>query len=137
MRWNTREAEQARPFVTAAQATFPALVDETGATAVAFGFKAVPNGVLVDEDGVVRYAKYGGFSVERAADRAAVERFASGEALDPGASPTATAPYALDAATQDLVATKLRLGRLLDSQGQRDEAVTEWRGRCATTRRTW
>jgi hypothetical protein len=37
-------AERARPFVAAAQATFPTLVDETGAASVAFGFKVVPNG---------------------------------------------------------------------------------------------
>ncbi|GAC1429738.1 MAG: hypothetical protein NVSMB65_03200 [Chloroflexota bacterium] len=119
-------AEQARPFVAAAHATFPTLVDEAGATAAAFGFKAVPNGVLVDEDGVVRYAKYGGFSVERADDRAAVERFASGG--DAGASPPGALPYDLGGAEQDAVATKLRLGRLLDSLGRRDEAVAEWRG---------
>lgn len=118
-------AEQARPFVAAAHATFPVLVDETGATAAAFGFKVVPNGVLVDADGVVRYANYGDFSVEQAADRAVVERFASGE--DPGESPEATMPYDLDAAERGLVATKLRLGRLLDSLGQRVEAVAEWR----------
>jgi hypothetical protein len=116
-------AERARPFIAAA--TFPALVDETGATAVAFGFKVVPNGVLVDADGVVRYTKYGGFSVEQAADRAVVERFASGE--EPGESPAATTPYDLGAAERDLVGTKLRLGRLLDSLGQRAEAVAEWR----------
>ena len=119
-------AEQARPFVAAAHATFPVLVDETGATAVAFGFKVVPNGVLVDADGFVRYANYGAFSVEQAADRGVVARFASGE--DPGESPDATMPYDLDVAARDLVATKLRLGRLLDSLGRRDEAVVEWRG---------
>jgi len=119
-------AEQARPFVEVAGATFPTLVDDTGATATAFGFKAVPNGVLIDADGVVRYAKYGGFSVEHAEDRAAVERFAAGE--NASESPAAMTPYTLDATTQDLVATRLRLGRLLDSLGRREEAVVEWRG---------
>jgi len=85
----------------------------------------VPNGVLVDADGVVRYAKYGGFSVEWAEDRAAVERFAGGD--DPGTSPAATTPYTLDATTRELVATTLRLGRLLDEVGRRDEAVAAWR----------
>lgn len=118
-------AERARPFVASAGATFPTLVDETGATAVAFDFKAVPNGVLIDADGVVRYAKYGGFSVERAEDRAVVDRFAVGE--DPGASPAAMTPYTLDATTRELVATTLRLGRLLDEGGRRDEAVAQWR----------
>ena len=119
-------AEQARPFVTAAHATFPTLVDEAGATATAFGFKAVPNGVLVDADGVVRYAKYGGFSIEHAEDRAAVARFAAGE--DTIVSPADATPYALGATEREVVATRLRLGRLLDSLGRREEAVAEWQG---------
>jgi hypothetical protein len=118
-------AAKAVPFVQAAGAAFPTLVDEAGATAVAFGFKAVPNGVLVDADGIVRYAKYGGFSVEKTEDLAAVERFARGE--DPGASPDDKIPYQLGALERDLVGTKLRLGHLLASQGQLEEAVAEWR----------
>jgi hypothetical protein len=118
-------AANAVPFVQAAGATFPTLADETGVTAVAFGFKAVPNGVLVDADGIVRYARYGGFSVEKTEDLAAVERFARGE--DPGASPDDKTPYQLGALERDLVGTKLRLGRLLASQGHLEEAVAEWR----------
>jgi len=119
-------AEQARPFVEVAGATFATLVDDTGATATAFGFKAVPNGVLIDADGVVRYAKYGGFSVEHAEDRAAVERFAAGE--DTIVSPVDVTPYALGPTEREVVATRLRLGRLLDSLGRREEAVAEWQG---------
>jgi tetratricopeptide (TPR) repeat protein len=85
----------------------------------------VPNGVLVDEDGVIRFAKYGGFSIDRVEDVAAVERFVAG--LDPGPSPAVSSPYQLDINTRELVATKLRLGRLLDSLGRRDEAIAEWR----------
>ncbi len=119
-------AAEARPFVEAARATFATLVDETGATALAFGFKVVPNGVLVGADGVVRYAKYGGFSIDNVEDVAAVRRFARGE--EPGVSPVETAPYQLSAPELDLVATKLRLGRLLAEHGRREEAVREWRG---------
>jgi len=118
-------AEQARPFVAAANATYPTLVDETGATAVAFGFKAVPNGVLIDADGVVRYAKYGGFSVEQAEDRAIVEQFAAGATTS--ARPETLPPYELGGTERELVATTLRLGRLLDEVGRREEAVTAWR----------
>lgn len=118
-------AAQARPYIQAAHATFPTLVDETGSTAVAFGFKVVPNGLLVDETGVVRYARYGGFSVKNVDDLAAVERFASGE--DPGASPSNKTPYQLGALESDVVETKLRLGRLLATQGRLEDAVAEWR----------
>jgi len=117
-------AERARPYVAAANTTFPTLIDEEGVTSGAFGFKAVPNGVLVDPEGVIRYAKYGGFSVDKSEDVAAVERFLKGEEIGP--SPEGRVPYQLEALERDLVATKLRLGRLLDSTGRRDEAVAEW-----------
>ncbi len=100
------------------------LVDERGLTSTRLGFKAVPNGVLVDEDGTIRWTKYGGFSVDNGDDVAAVERFLRGE--NPGPSPASSAPYVLGALERELVATKLRLGRLLDSLGRRAEALAEW-----------
>jgi hypothetical protein len=118
-------ADAARRYVDAAGVTFPVLIDAHGATSGAFGFKVVPNGVLVDPEGIVRYLKIGGFSIERAADVAAVERFARGE--DPGPSPEAATRYALDPIVQELVETRLRLGHALFSLGQRDAAVAEWR----------
>ncbi len=118
-------AEAARPFVAAAEAKFPTVVDEQGVLAGLFDFKAVPNGVLVDEEGVVRWAKFGGFSVDKPEDVSAVERFLTGE--DPGPSPAGGALYVLGPMERDLVATKLRLGRLLDEGGRRDEAVAAWR----------
>lgn len=101
------------------------MVDECGATSILFGFKAVPNGVLVDEKNTIRYAKFGGFSIDNADDLAAVERFLTEG--DPGADPASREPYRLGPMERDLVETKLRLGRLLDSLGRRHEAVSEWR----------
>ena len=87
-------------------------------------FRAVPNGVLVDEEGVIRYAKYGGFSIDRPDDVAAVERFLAGG--DPGESPDNAGPYQLDATERELVHTQLRLGRLLDETGRTAEAIDVW-----------
>ena len=101
------------------------MVDERGITSVQFGFRVVPNGLLVDEDGVIRWAKYGGFSVDRAEDLAVVERFARGE--EPGPAPEIVTPYALGPVERELIETRLRLGRLLDQLGHREEAVEEWR----------
>jgi hypothetical protein len=118
--------EQPRPFVEAAGATFPVLVDSTGLTSAALGFKVVPNGILVDEEGIVRYRKDGSFSNANPDDRAALERFARGE--DPGASPDGGAqPYQLGALEQELVQTKMELGRLLEAAGRRAEAIARWR----------
>ena len=118
-------AAAARPFVAAAGAEFPTLVDERGITGEQFGFKVVPNGILVDEAGTVCFAKFGGFSIDNPDDVATVERFLAG--AEPGASPAATVPYELGPAARQQVAAKLRLGRRLDEAGQRPAAVAAWR----------
>ncbi len=93
-------------------------------TSSAFGFKAVPNGILIDPEGIIRYTKYGGFSVDKHEDVATVERFLKGEAISSG--PQAVEAYVLSPAERELVETKLKLGGLLYSTGKREEALEEW-----------
>ena len=109
----------------AAEAEFPTVVDDRGALGRHFGFKAVPNGLLVDEAGVVRWVKHGGFSIDNPGDVAAVERFLAGQ--EPGEADGTDVPYALGPLERGLVATKVRLGQLLLERGNRDEAVAAWR----------
>lgn len=116
--------EDAKRYVQAAQVTFPTLIDASGATSRAFDFKVVPNGVLVDAAGIVRYLKIGGFSIQNPDDVAVVERFLHGEDVGPG--PEAETRYTLDPLTRELVETKLHLGHALLALGKRDAAVTEW-----------
>ena len=118
-------AEAARPFVAAAGVEFPTAIDDRGVLSHHFGFKVVPNGLLVDEAGIVRWAKFGGFSIDDPGDVAVVERFLSGER--PGPSPEAAVPYSLGSPERDLVATKIQAGRLLDEAGRGEEAVAAWR----------
>ncbi len=101
------------------------MVDDRGVSVEHFGFTVVPNGVLVDEAGVVRYVKHGGFSIDNPGDVAAVERFLAGR--EPGEAEGTDVPYALGPVERELVATKVRLGGLLLERGRRDEAVAEWR----------
>jgi tetratricopeptide (TPR) repeat protein len=100
-------------------------VDAEGILSARFGFKVVPNGLLIDEAGIVRYAKYGGFDVANPDDVATVERFIAGG--DPGPSPDPRLPYDLDPRDRTLVETTMRLGRALDELGRRDEAIATWR----------
>lgn len=86
----------------------------------------MPNGVLIDTDGTVRWAKYGGFSVNNPDDVDVVRQFFAGESVEPNTSPDA--PYRLDSTEQELVATKLRLGQVLAELGRSEAAVTAWRG---------
>lgn len=111
--------------MTEAGTTFPTAYDGHGVLSRLLDFKAVPNGLLVDARGVLRWAKFGGFSIDNPADVATVERFFAGE--DPGPSPVATEPYALAPVERELIQTKLRLGELLMQTGQRAEALATWR----------
>jgi len=43
--------------------TFPTLLDPDNRLGALFGFKAIPNGILIDREGVIRYTKFGGFGV--------------------------------------------------------------------------
>jgi hypothetical protein len=112
-------------FVAAAGVTFPTVIDEQGALSRLLDFKVVPNGVLLDEQGTVHWAKFGGFSIDNPDDVAVVERFLAGDDLGP--SPEQELPYALGPLEQELVATKLQLGRVLLHAGRTAEAVTAWR----------
>jgi hypothetical protein len=56
-------SEAARSFVEGAGATFLTRIDEQGALSRHFSVKVVPNGVLVNEQGAIRWAKFDGFSI--------------------------------------------------------------------------
>jgi len=105
--------------------TFPTAYDRHGVLSRILGFKVVPNGLLVDDCGTVRWAKFGGFSIDDPDDVATVERFLGGE--DPGPSPVTSEPYALGPVERELIQTKLHLGDLLLQTGQRAEALAAWR----------
>lgn len=64
-----------RPFHEKAGAKFTTVVD-TGTTVTrTFGVRAVPNGALIDEDGVLRYALYGGFDIRKPATKKLATEF--------------------------------------------------------------
>jgi hypothetical protein len=71
---DTQGADVARRFTDAAGVTFPSAVDRAQGLWDLYGFPVVPNGFFVDEQGILRYAKIGGFDVRDAADAAAIER---------------------------------------------------------------
>ncbi len=58
-------AERARPYLEAAGATYPAVIDADGTTGRLYGFKAVSSGFLIDERGALVFSKINGFSIHR------------------------------------------------------------------------
>ena len=69
-------ADKARPYVEQAYATYPNAVDSENLLSDVFGFRAIPNAVFVDEAGIIRYIKFGGFDIRMPADRVVAEGFA-------------------------------------------------------------
>jgi hypothetical protein len=118
--------EAPRRYVEAAELAFPTVIDQHAILSRRLGFKVVPNGLLLDQDGTIRWAKYGGFSVDNPEDISVVERFFAGD--DPGLSPDANAPYALGPLELELIETKVRLGQTLLELQRTGEAVAAWRG---------
>ncbi len=119
-------AEAARPWVATAGATFATVVDRENRLAQLYDYNLVPNGIFVDEHGIVRYAKIGGFSVDHAADVEAIQRLIDGDAEQLEAE-SSVAPYQLGTLERELVETRMRLGAELFRRGARDEAIAEWR----------
>ena len=78
--------EKPRSFVEEFGVEFPTFVDASGLLFRLYGFTAVPNGVYVDEAGIIRFQLFTGFSVERADIVAQLETLL---ATPSGASPAA------------------------------------------------
>jgi tetratricopeptide (TPR) repeat protein len=57
------EPQRVRPF--AADLPFPTAVDASGVLGRTFDFDVVPNGLFVDEDGILRFRHIGGFDIRR------------------------------------------------------------------------
>ncbi len=115
--------DRIRPYVEKANATFPTAVDPENILASYFGFKVVPNGVFLDEAGIIRYTKFGGFDIRQPAYARLAEQFATSQSL-----------AALEAQAEEpdrfrspQALEHFRQGLALYRQGKVAEALTEWR----------
>lgn len=130
-------ADAARPFPEQAGATFTTLVDADNLLGRLFDYKIIPNGIFVDEAGVVQ-GIWLGFSVDRTECVEAVDQFLAGEMEpflrtpqgpvgSPGVAPGSTvAAPALTAVERELYETRVRLGAVLQAAGRKEEALAEW-----------
>ena len=71
-------AEKARPYVEAANPDFNVVLDQKNVLGSVFGYRAIPNGIFIDEDGVLRFRKFSGFDVRNPEMAAEVMSFAAG-----------------------------------------------------------
>jgi hypothetical protein len=116
-------ASKARPYVEQARAAYPNVIDTENTLSLIFGFKVVPNGILVDEAGIIRYTKFGGFDIRKPEYRQLVEGFVR--------SPN---PAELEKQAEQAGGFKssetlnhFRQGLSLYRQGQTEAALAEWR----------
>lgn len=121
----TQGSEAARPWVEKEGSTYPVAVDQHNLLGRVLDFKLVPNGVFLDEQGTIRYAKYGGFSVDRPDDVEVIQKLINGEIAEQ-ASTDAEAPYVLSSVERQLIETRLRLGSELLARGESEGGLAEW-----------
>lgn len=120
-------AEAARPWLERAGATFPTVVDSANVLGEALGYKVIPNGILVDASGTVRFQKFGGFSVANAADVEAVERLLAESAAHGAAASGTAAALARTAPHAGQRVTALERGLELLRSGDPEGALAAWR----------
>ncbi|MBI4280330.1 MAG: TlpA family protein disulfide reductase, partial [Armatimonadetes bacterium] len=116
-------AGRVRPFVQAAGVTYPVLLDEENLLGRIFGFRVIPNGFLVDEQGVLRFKHIGGYDVRKPGVAEHLEALLVGS--------TAQAPAQAAAADAPRIAAQIfalfQEGVALYRQGKAAEAAARWR----------
>ena len=115
--------DRPRRYVERAGVRFTTLVDQGNILSDLYGFKAVPNGFLIDEEGTVRFSHLGGFDIRRDETAEMLERWVSGhsEALA-GDGPAGV----LDTGHAESNAI-FREGLKLYESGRIAEALARWR----------
>lgn len=112
-----------RPYAEAC--TFPTVVDKENRLGAHFGFTVVPNGIFVDEQGIIRLIKQG-FQVSKPEHTEAVEVLLRGEVEQVVLDDTYyEPPNPITAIQKELAATKLRLALSYQEQDKLEEALKE------------
>ncbi|WP_083844964.1 redoxin domain-containing protein [Paenisporosarcina sp. TG20] len=114
-------AEVVKPYVKGT--TFTTVVDENNTLVNMFRFKAIPNGIFIDEDGIIRLIKEG-FKVENSEHVKAVEQLINKEVEQIEFDDSAPKSEQSDLQLQ-LAQTKFKLGMEYAKQKRDDEALKE------------
>ena len=119
--------EKSRPYHEEAGAEFTTVVDEENALARVFGYRAIPNGILIDEEGKIQFQQYGGFDIKKDETRDLVTAFISSGQVS-GESPVAVGGPASD---------HFERGLGLYQNGDTDGALAVWREGIALDPENW
>jgi hypothetical protein len=108
--------DKPRPYVEAAGARFGVVVDQKNILGSVFGYRAIPNGVFIGEDGALRFRKFSGFDIRKSELAAEVLKFASGAET-----------VALDVSETRTHADYFERGLVLYEKGDLEGAKKVWR----------
>jgi hypothetical protein len=111
--------ELPRPYVEQAGVTFPVLLDADNVLCRMLGAKAIPNGLFIDEQGLLQYQKLGRFDVRTAEYRQMTEQWLG----DAQTTAVPDEPSALEGRTLELYDQGLKLFR----EGRVEEGMALWR----------
>lgn len=119
--------DKARPYHEQARAEFVTVVDQANSLSQLFGFRAIPNGILIDENGLLRYQKYGGFDIRKPEFLEVVQQFAG----------TGNAPEAAESGGVSPAHEHFERGYALYKSGDVEGAKAAWREGIAVDPGNW
>jgi tetratricopeptide (TPR) repeat protein len=117
--------EKPRPYVEKANTTFPTVVDESNLLSQLYGFKAVPNGMLIDEAGRLQYRKWGGFDIRKSEYHELLEQWT--QRPSPEELAAKMSEDKVGGAEHQQAIAHFQEGLALYRQGKVQEALAQWR----------
>ena len=123
MALDAQGADKARPWAEKAAAEFTTVVDEENLLGQLYGFKAIPNGFLIDEQGHVAYKELGSFNIRDAKTAEMVRNWVSNGGQE-GSPETASGALGSEHSEANEL---FREGMQLYRQGKVDDAIALWR----------
>ena len=120
---DAQSLDRPRSYTARAGARFTTLVDQGNLLSDLYGFKAVPNGFLIDEQGAVRFSQLGSFDIRRRETAEILERWVSGR----GEALAADGPAGVLDTRHSEANAVFREGLELYESGRIAEALARWR----------
>jgi hypothetical protein len=112
------------PWLRDSAVSYAVAVDAENKLGAIFGYGVVPNGIFVDEAGVLRHLSAGDFTVSNPQMLSQVDRFLAGDA-DVLAELTVDSQARLSRLEQELLDSKVRLASEMLATGRKEAALVE------------
>lgn len=115
--------ERPQYYVDESSTRFPTLLDKSNMLGRLLGFRVVPNGFLIDENGVLRYREIGKFNIASSGTKRFLTEWVGGSNPVLGTTPTDSGFPKLSSEVNDVFRRGLELYEL----GMSEQAITLWK----------